>query len=216
MLVLNRDSYDWKHPDYNVKGHQFVYFIRNHGSDSAKVGLHNRDIASLRVRYKTYYSSFDAYVVRVTDSKHVEKRLFEAFTKHGMHLTHELVRNNTATRDMFKYIASKYDLDHRGRQTHKTAQLVQNYHETTKPAPKAYKPVPKMIKPPPRPASKLNKPLPKLPGQLNKPLPHLPGQANKVPRAATKPVYRRTRETDFLYGKPEEDVVENTGCCTIM
>ena len=147
MLVLNRDSAEWKHPNYNVKGHQFVYFIRNHDSDSAKVGLHNRDIASLRARYKTYYSSFDAYIVRVTDSKHVEKRLFEAFGKHGMHLTHELVRNNTATRDMFKYVASKYDLDHHGKQTHKSAQLIKNYHETKKPAPQAYKPGPKLIKP---------------------------------------------------------------------
>ena len=144
MLVLNRDSAEWKHPNYNVKGHQFVYFIRNHDSDSAKVGLHNRDIASLRARYKTYYSSFDAYIVRVNDSKHVEKRLFEAFGKHGMHLTHELVRNNTATRDMFKYVASKYDLDHHGKQTHKSAQLIKNYHETKKPG---YKPAPKLIKP---------------------------------------------------------------------
>ena len=205
MLVLNRDSSEWKHPNYNVKGHQFVYFIRNHDSDSAKVGLHNRDIASLWVRYKTYYSSFDAYVVRVDDSRHVEKRLFEAFQKHGMHLTHELVRNNTATRDMFKYIASKYDLDHHGRQTHMTAQLVQNYHDTKKPVPKVYKPAPKLIKPAPRPVSKLNKPLPKLPGKLNKPL----------PRAAVKPVYRKTREPEFQYGK-YDDSETKVGCCTIM
>ncbi|AGE49794.1 hypothetical protein PBCVCan184_356L [Paramecium bursaria Chlorella virus Can18-4] len=207
MLVLNRDSAEWKHPNYNVKGHQFVYFIRNHDSDSAKVGLHNRDIASLRARYKTYYSSFDAYIVRVTDSKHVEKRLFEAFGKHGMHLTHELVRNNTATRDMFKYVASKYDLDHHGKQTHKSAQLIKNYHETKKPAPQAYKPN-KMIKPVYK-TKPANKPKSDYGYKPKSDYGYKP-----KPAGENKPMYRNTRETEFLYGKPSDHV--STPCCCVM
>ena len=201
MLVLNRDSAEWKHPNYNVKGHQFVYFIRNHDSDSAKVGLHNRDIASLRARYKTYYSSFDAYIVRVNDSKHVEKRLFEAFGKHGMHLTHELVRNNTATRDMFKYVASKYDLDHHGKQTHKSAQLIKNYHETKKPG---YKPAPKLIKP----VHKV-----KAPGAYAyKPKP--PGAYAYKPKPPGAYAYKPKPPGAYAY-KPSTDHV-STPCCCVM
>ena len=184
-----------------MKGHQFVYFIRNHDSDSAKVGLHNRDIASLRARYKTYYSSFDAYIVRVNDSKHVEKRLFEAFGKHGMHLTHELVRNNTATRDMFKYVASKYDLDHHGKQTHKSAQLIKNYHETKKPG---YKPAPKLIKP----VHKV-----KAPGAYAyKPKP--PGAYAYKPKPPGAYAYKPKPPGAYAY-KPSTDHV-STPCCCVM
>jgi hypothetical protein len=221
MLVLNRDSVEWKHPNYNVKGHQFVYFIRNHDSDSAKVGLHNRDIASLRARYKTYYSSFDAYIVRVTDSKHVEKRLFEAFGKHGMHLTHELVRNNTATRDMFKYVASKYDLDHHGKQTHKSAQLIKNYHETKKPGPKLIKPVYKT-----KPANKPKSDYGYKPKPANKPKsdygykPKPAGTYGYKPKPAG--TYGYKPNTDYGYKpkpipeyEPSTDHV-STPCCCVM
>jgi len=143
MLLLDRDSKSWKNEVYNEKGHQFVYFIRNHDSQTAKVGLHNREIYALWQRYKTYYADFDAYIVRVKDSRHVEKRLFEAYDKRNLRVANEMVVNNTKTRDMFKYITSYYDLDNNGGQTANTATLVNNYHNPKpvhKPAYKYYKP----------------------------------------------------------------------------
>ena len=130
MLLLDRDSSAWKKEVYNEKGHQFVYFIRNYDSKTAKVGLHNRDIYALWQRYKTYYANFDAYIVRVKDSKYVEKKLFEHYDKKNLRVTNEMVVNNTESRDVFKYITSYYDLDYKGsKQTNATAQLVKNYHE---------------------------------------------------------------------------------------
>jgi len=140
MLLLDRDSKYWKDEVYNQKGHQFVYFIRNHDSKTAKVGLHNRDIYALWKRYKTYYADFDAYIVRVKDSRHVEKRLFEYYDEKNLRVANEMVVNNTKSRDMFKYITSYYDLDHSGGKTFHTATLVNNYHEPNPNHKPVYKP----------------------------------------------------------------------------
>lgn len=137
MLLLNRDSHAWKTEVYNHKGHQFVYFIRNHDSKTAKVGLHNRDIYALWQRYKTYYANFDAYIVRVEDSKHVEKRLFQAYDERKLRVANEMVVNNDKAREIFKYVTSHYDLDYHGSKTVNTAKLVNNYHDS-KSNPKVY------------------------------------------------------------------------------
>jgi hypothetical protein len=150
MLMLNRDSKSWKYGVYNQKGYQFVYFIKNHDSDTAKVGLHNREIVALWKRYKTYYSKFDAYIVRVKDSRHVEKRLFEFYDHRKLRVANEMVVNNTESRDIFKYVTGHYDLDIDERPTTlKTSKIVNNYHDPQKPQKQAPKKLqPNMYAPP--------------------------------------------------------------------
>ena len=117
MLSINCDAITWKKDVYNKKGCQFVYFIRISGSNHAHFGIHKGGLSALRKQYKTYYSSFNAYIFRVADSKKVAKTLMDKFQTHHMIIKDGLVYNKSDVRDLFKYIGNKYDMDRRGKST---------------------------------------------------------------------------------------------------
>ena len=109
MLIIDRNTAEWKMAEYNKPNQQYVYMML-HG-DEIKIGLNNRELGKLWSRYKTYHASFKAYIVRVDDSSVVEKAIHTALKTRGLHITHELFKNCIETREVFKRIAQMFDKD---------------------------------------------------------------------------------------------------------
>jgi len=109
MLIIDRNTAEWKMAEYNKPNQKYVYMLL-HGEE-IKIGLNNRELGKLWSRYKTVHANFKAYIVRVDDSAVVEKAIHTALKTRGLHLTNELFKNCVETREVFKRITQMFDKD---------------------------------------------------------------------------------------------------------
>ena len=111
MLYLRKESREWKSPVHNDKRVKFVYLVRDKKTRVVDIGTYERPVANLRPVFKTFYSDFDAYVVRVKDPKDVEKKLHDYYLRYGIEVPGVGIANTPETRHVFRVIATRYDLD---------------------------------------------------------------------------------------------------------
>jgi len=129
MLIIDREAPEWSMPEYNETGRQYVYMIMQHRAPDIKIGLHNRKLIELWRRYKCYHSGFKAYIVRVMDSRTVEKAIHTALKSRELHITHELFVASAETKEVFKHISRVYDIDDKMEMKY-VGSCVRQYHNT--------------------------------------------------------------------------------------